>query len=41
MAGKIPVDYAYEPRVNVICVNGYENVDFEEIMLTCLWPRYQ
>ena len=31
MAINILVNYAYEPRVNVMCVNSNENVDFEEI----------
>ena len=31
MARNIPVGYAYEPRVNVMRLSAYENVNFEEI----------
>ena len=41
MARNIPVGYAYEPRVNVMGLSAYENVDFEEIVLTSLCPGYQ
>ena len=41
MARNIPVGYAHEPHVNVMRLSAYENVDFEEIVLTTLCPRYQ
>ncbi len=38
MARNILISYAYEPLVHVMRVNAYENVDFEEIVLTWLCP---
>ena len=40
MARNISVGYAYEPRMNVMRVNANANVDFEEIVLTCLYMSY-
>ena len=34
MARNFPAGYAYKPRVNVMRVSVYENVDFLEIVLT-------
>ena len=36
MAKNILAGYTYEPLVNVMRVNAYENMDFEEIVLTSL-----
>ena len=41
MAKNISVGYAYEPRVNVMRVYTNKKVDFKQIMLTYLCPRYQ
>ena len=40
MARNIPVGYAYEPRVNVMRVSVYENLDFKDMVLTSLCPTY-
>ena len=41
MATNISVGNAFKTRANVMHVNAYENVDFEEIVLTCQYPRYK
>ena len=41
MAGNISEGYAYELRVNAMRLSAHENVNFEEIVLVGLCPRYQ
>ena len=41
MARNIRVGFAYDAYLNVMRIYAYENVDFKEIFLTYLCPKYQ